>query len=140
MKNQLNPIGFIILAFVAALLLTACHGTFVQKAKKAEYAALALSDGGMKSWAIYYKNATNNPAAYGTTLSEVETNHVRVNRLARKVAASARALDTYLAAYQTNSAVKTWIQAAVDSLGADAPQLVALIGGLNTTNQFTPIP
>lgn len=132
------------LALIACVgILVGCTGSFVNNAKKAEYGAAALADGGMKSWAQYYKAATNNPAALGTTLTNVEAMHIQVNALSRKVSGGMKALDTFLAAYQTNSAVKPWVQSTLDSLAADAPQLVAFVAGLvshNNTNQFAEVP
>lgn len=109
------------------LIFAGCVGTFAQRVKKTEYATASLADGAMKGWAVYYKDATNNPAVFGETAADVLVQHAEVNALARKVGASISTVDTFVSAYATNSASKTAVESAIAALSADAAQLASLI-------------
>jgi hypothetical protein len=118
-------------------LLAGCSNFAVQ-ARKSELATATLADGAMKSWAIYYHAATNNPASLGTTLAEVESAHTNVNRIARDLAAGLAAVDTFATAYETNSATQPALQAAMDALAADASELTGFVATLlGRTNLIT---
>lgn len=139
MTTYRRHLGLVFAIILPLCLLAAGCANFVKNAKKIEYSTAVTVDGAMKAWAQYYHAATNNPASFGTTLSQIETNRLQVNALARRVGIGMQTLDLYLAAYQTNSAVEPAIQATVDSLVTTGPAIVSFVQTI-INPQFTPPP
>ncbi len=76
------------------------------------------------SWAAYvgYTNALNSGALH---ISVDQSNEVRQARL--KLGASLKSLDSWRSAYETNSAVKSQVQAALDAVISNGSNIVYLV-------------
>jgi hypothetical protein len=123
------------------LLIVLGCATFSQNARKTIYGADQLADAAMKGWAVYYHDATNNPAKYHETLVDVEGQHIQVNLTSKSVGASLSTAHTMIDAYQAGLATKSQLQSAVDAALQSAPQLVRMVAEFTgNTNLLANIP
>ena len=67
-----RPLLATAIGIAGLLCMAASCQSFINTTEKTEYALAQAADAGMKSWATYYKAATNNPAAINRTLAGIE--------------------------------------------------------------------
>lgn len=117
------------LLLLPILLITGC-ASFVNDAQKSIYAASTLSDGTMKTYAVYWKWQTNR---LGDTVA-LESQKKQVEAISIKVGSSLNVaqstLDSYVANAGTNTATKTVIQALVTTAVQNAGAIVGEISTL----------
>lgn len=107
------------IAIVLALLFVGC-ASFVNTSQKSLYAAASLADGGMKAYAVYWKDKTNK---VGDTPA-LEQQRSNVMAISYKVGTSLKlaqkTLDDYANNVGTNTATKAVVQALVTTAIQDA--------------------
>jgi hypothetical protein len=119
-----------------ALVTIGCAG-FANNAQKSIYTASMLSDGAMKSYAVYWKDATNRLG--DTPVLELERSNVMV--ISFKVGASINTADRTLQVYQgnvgTNTATKDVVNALIATAVQQAGSLAADIGLITGNTNLT---
>lgn len=119
----LRWLGIVALAGLLVGLLTGC-GTVDRTAFNATKAAVTLVDAGMTAHGAYYRAAWNNPESYHTTTNALMDQRKKLSALAYSVGISAELAETLRRSYRTNAAVKPQLLATLDTLGANASNVV----------------
>lgn len=122
------------IAILLAMAFVGC-ASFVNTSQKSLYAAASLADGGMKAYAVYWKDKTNKS---GDTPS-LEQQRSNVMAISYKVGTSLKlaqkTLDDYAGKVGTNTATKEVVQAlvqtAVQDAGAIAGEISVITGDPN---------
>jgi hypothetical protein len=117
--------------FGICLFVSGCAGSYDRQVFKIEAAAVGTADGAMKGYALYYKAATNNPAAFNRTLESLTLEREQAKALAVQVGAAGEMVETLRLSYATNSAVEPALKASVATLIANMENIVTF-----TTNVF----
>lgn len=117
----------LIIAVAFGLMAIGC-ASFVNSSQKSIYAAATLADGGMKTYAAYWKDQTNKLGA----TPELEAQRSNVMQMAWDVGAGIsvadKALNTYQSNVGTNTATKEVINALILTVVQRAGHLAAYVG------------
>jgi hypothetical protein len=84
----------------------------------------------MHGYAAYWNQAIQNPAAYNRTTNGLVAERATVENDSIQIGASIALVESLRESYQTNSAVKPQLQAAVTSLAQNAGNIVSYVTGL----------
>jgi hypothetical protein len=124
---------------LAAILMISC-ASFVNSSRKSLYVAGTLADGGMRTYAVYWKSQTNQQ---GDTPA-LEQQRSNVMALAKKVGAGLALADQTLTSYEqnvgTNTTTKAVAEAILTTAISDVAQLTAFIASLTGNTNFTQLP
>jgi hypothetical protein len=122
--------SLLVLCLLPALLLGSGCANVNQNAFTAELAAASTSDAAMRGYAAYWNQAIQNPAAYNRTTNGLVAERATVENDSIQIGASIALVESLRESYQTNSAVKPQLQAAVTSLAQNAGNIVSYVTGL----------
>lgn len=127
-KPSAPPVGVWLLFWCGlALFLSGCAGSLDRQVFKIEGAALGTADGAMKGYALYYKAATNNPAAFNRTRESLALEIEQVKALSQQVGAAGEMVQTLRLSYKTNAAVEPALQASLLTLQNNMAGIVTFV-------------
>lgn len=89
-----------------------------------EFAAASTAEAFMKGYARYWKEATNNPAAYNTDLNNLTIQRAQISQYSVKVGASVEIVDNIRESASTNKLLLPTLQTAINSLDSVTTLLV----------------
>lgn len=122
-----SRLGLFLLCGVLSLGLVGCAGSYDRQVFRLETAALGTADGAMRGYAVYYKSATNNPAAFHRTLADLNTERDRLCALSIQVGASGELVEQLRQSYKTNSALRPALEAGVVTLAANMTNILGAV-------------
>lgn len=131
LRDWLDPkmFGAFLLFGLLSFGLVGCarSGGFDRQVFRIESAALGAADGAVKGYALYYKAATNNPAAFNRTIESLTLEREQVKALSVQVGASGELVETLRLSYRTNDAVLPALQASVATLTANMAGIMTFV-------------
>jgi len=121
---------------VASLLLTGCAGSLNKKAFDAEMTAATTAHVAMTGYGAYWDKAWGTPAAFNRTSQDLIAERQKVSAVSVKIGTGIEIVEGFRRSYETNSAVKPQLTAAITSLADNTGQLVPFVLSFITiTNQ-----
>ncbi len=129
LRDWLDPkmFGAFLLIGLMSFGLVGCAGSYDRKVFRIESAALGTADGAMRGYALYYKAATNNPAAFNRTLEDLEAEREKIKALSVKIGAAGEMVETLRLSYKTNAAVQPALEAGLVTLTANMGGILSAV-------------
>lgn len=128
-------LGVWILFVLLAIGLTGCFSGCANADRniyRVEVGAGATASAAHKGYAVYWKAATNNPAAYNTTLPALLSQRASVDANTILVGASLEQVDNLRLAVRTNDTVGPALNAALLTLANNASNITAIVTNIIT--------
>jgi hypothetical protein len=135
--NTIRRSSLAVTLVISLLLLSGC-ASLDNNVYKAETAAAAVALASRNSYVVYWKSATNEPAAYGTTIEKLWTHRRQVEALSIQIGTSIELVDNLRLSYRTNSQVEAPLNAAVSTLLENTSNIVFTVTSLLKPQPITP--